>query len=221
MFKKFDYYGGRTFVVGDIHGEFDLLIDELEKVDFNTDEDTLFSVGDLVDRGPKSIEALYYLRQPWFKAVRGNHEQMTIDAGGRFCHVQNGGGWYNELDENTQNKVKAAFRALPYIIEFDSPSGRSIGVVHAGFYPRKWENLEKIIEEAKPRFDGENHLLWDRSQIYGAKDSRVADEEFIVEGIDHIYFGHTPLKQPLTRGNMTWLDTGAFATGNLTIVEVE
>jgi hypothetical protein len=45
---------GRDFVVGDIHGCFSKLSAELERLRFDRDVDRLFSVGDLVDRGPES-----------------------------------------------------------------------------------------------------------------------------------------------------------------------
>ena len=45
---------GRDFVVGDVHGHFDTLERLLEAVDFDASADRLFSVGDLVNRGPAS-----------------------------------------------------------------------------------------------------------------------------------------------------------------------
>jgi len=49
---------GRDFVIGDLHGCFDLLERLMKAVDFNFDKDRLFSVGDLVDRGPYSLSCL-------------------------------------------------------------------------------------------------------------------------------------------------------------------
>ena len=75
---------GRDFVVGDVHGCFDYLRAVLEHVQFDEVSDRLFCVGDLVDRGPQSEEAIDWIAKPWFHAVRGNHEQMAIDvAAGR------------------------------------------------------------------------------------------------------------------------------------------
>src|SRR3546814_4769251 len=71
---------GRDFVVGDIHGHFKLLTAALNNLDFNPELDRIFSVGDLIDRGPDSIDILKWLEKPWFHAVRGNHEQMLIDC---------------------------------------------------------------------------------------------------------------------------------------------
>ena len=71
---------GRDFVVGDIHEMFSYLQRLLEEASFNGKEDRLFSVGDLVDRGPESQDVLEWLKQPWFHACRGNHEQFALDS---------------------------------------------------------------------------------------------------------------------------------------------
>jgi len=39
--------------------------------------DQLFSVGDLVDRGPESHRVLEWLARPWFFAICGNHDFMV------------------------------------------------------------------------------------------------------------------------------------------------
>ena len=43
---------GRDFVVGDIHGCFDALGDEMDRIRFDPAVDRMFSVGDLVESGP-------------------------------------------------------------------------------------------------------------------------------------------------------------------------
>src|SRR5690349_6471755 len=71
---------GRDFIVGDLHGVYDLLDQALETVRFDTQCDRLFSVGDLMDRGPYSARALVFLQKPWFFAVAGNHEAMFVEV---------------------------------------------------------------------------------------------------------------------------------------------
>ena len=41
--------------MSDIHGQFDALMKMLEKIQFS-DEDELYILGDVIDRGPKSME---------------------------------------------------------------------------------------------------------------------------------------------------------------------
>ena len=62
---------GRDFAVGDVHGHFSRLQEGLDRLGFDPARDRLFSVGDLVDRGPENEAALEWLAQPWFHAVQG------------------------------------------------------------------------------------------------------------------------------------------------------
>lgn len=78
---------GRDFVCGDIHGCFGALNSALCAHDFQPDRDRLFSVGDLVDRGPDSPSAFSWLDKPWFFAVRGNHEEMALDAARTYARL--------------------------------------------------------------------------------------------------------------------------------------
>ena len=71
--------GGRDWVVGDVHGCFRTLRRALLAIDFEDGKDRLFSVGDLIDRGPNSIEALEWLEDGRFSAVvMGNHEAEMV-----------------------------------------------------------------------------------------------------------------------------------------------
>ncbi len=70
---------GRDFILGDLHGTTDLLRALIEHVAFDPVKDRLFSVGDLIDRGEDSPGGLALLLEPWFHAVKGNHEDMMMD----------------------------------------------------------------------------------------------------------------------------------------------
>lgn len=80
VFKRFEInHNGRDLIVGDVHGYFSKLQQALDAVQFDPQKDRLFSVGDLIDRGPQSERVLQWLMQPWFHAVRGNHEQIAME----------------------------------------------------------------------------------------------------------------------------------------------
>ncbi|WP_204314339.1 metallophosphoesterase, partial [Klebsiella aerogenes] len=66
------------WLMGDLHGCFALLMGRLRQLRFDPWADLLISVGDLIDRGPQSADCLGLLRCRWFRAVRGNHEQMAL-----------------------------------------------------------------------------------------------------------------------------------------------
>src|SRR5258705_11359845 len=66
---------GRTIVVGDIHGCFDELIDLTRLVNLESD-DRIVAVGDLIFRGPKSLQVLeLFSTDPRFSSVIGNHDR--------------------------------------------------------------------------------------------------------------------------------------------------
>ncbi|MFV8460143.1 bis(5'-nucleosyl)-tetraphosphatase (symmetrical) ApaH [Vibrio campbellii] len=65
-----------NYIVGDIQGCFDELQLLLETINFNPQKDTLWVAGDLVARGPKSLETLRFIRSlgDSAKVVLGNHD---------------------------------------------------------------------------------------------------------------------------------------------------
>ncbi|MYH15971.1 MAG: hypothetical protein F4149_12430 [Gammaproteobacteria bacterium] len=72
---------GRDFVVGELHGHFDALRHLLGGVGFSVGVDRLFSVGDLIDRGPQSEEAVEWIEAGRIAlTVMGNHEEMMLMA---------------------------------------------------------------------------------------------------------------------------------------------
>lgn len=223
---------GRDFVIGDLHGEFDLLQQAMLAVSFDESSDRLFSVGDLIDRGPRSAEALdFVLGASWFHSVRGNHEQLMIDA----CRSQdevriwrmNGGGWAANLLSVRLGELVSAVSAFPLAIEFSLVDGRRIGIVHAELPAMlSWSAFRDLMTLDHGIDDAHRHeasLLWGRSRATRAmKRSRGGQQSDLIFGIDLLLSGHTVtnLHHPLRLGNQIFLDTGAcFPNGGLTILE--
>lgn len=66
-----------TYVMGDIHGEYDQFIELLEKINLQED-DTLFMLGDYVDRGNHPIKVLLKMMEmPNVIPLLGNHDQLA------------------------------------------------------------------------------------------------------------------------------------------------
>lgn len=126
---------GRDFVVGDLHGQMAMLDALLSAVGFTRGEDRLFSVGDLIDRGPHSAEILRrFSTGTDFFAVRGNHEAMLIASDSSLAHFQSwqryGGFWALSLPLSARLALAALAEQLPLTITLDLPDGRRIGLVN-------------------------------------------------------------------------------------------
>ena len=202
---------GRDFFVGDIHGQLDLLCSEMNRVGFDKARDRLFSVGDLIDRGADSFECLSLSFEPWFYGVRGNHEMLARDAlnegAGQAWDLwqMNGGSWvYLHGAREVRAILNAALEHLPYAREVEV-GGKRIGMVHAE-PPADWSLIEANGDAIK------QELLWSRTRI-----SR--DDSTPVTGIDQVVVGHTPVVATVQLGNVHYIDTGAFHTGRLTLIE--
>lgn len=207
----------RLFVCGDIHGCYDELMQELNKVLFNFDKDLLVAVGDLCDRGPRSADVIRLLDKSWFQSVRGNHEQLLIDGyanGLSRDHIMNGGGWFYNLPVKEQVGLYERCMRLPIALEVVTPSQRRIGVVHACVPGGDWKQFHDY--QSTRQFA--DRAMWDRTAWNQAARSTRSLEP--IKNIDHVYAGHTPYHTIITGGNMTWLDTGCFATKKLTLLEV-
>ena len=68
-------------VVGDVHGEYDALLNLVSKTPLSSE---LIFVGDLIDRGDKSAHVVRFVRKHKLACVKGNHEAMMIEFGSAF-----------------------------------------------------------------------------------------------------------------------------------------
>ena len=68
-----------TYVISDIHGQFDALMEMMDKIHFGYD-DELYILGDVIDRGPKSVECIkWIMEQDNVLTILGNHELLFFD----------------------------------------------------------------------------------------------------------------------------------------------
>lgn len=201
---------GRDLLVGDVHGFFTKLQAALEAVDFNPAKDRLFSVGDLVDRGPESARVLEWLSEPWFHAVRGNHEAWLLDYHvGRVdpgLYGINGGAWAIAMTPAERLPYVDAVAALPLAIELETEGGL-LGLVHAECPVPDWDMLRRALEpgrlEPAELAAVETWMLWNRQRIDFEDRSEVA-------GVLAVVVGHTPVDRPTVLGNHVYIDTGAW-----------
>lgn len=188
---------GRDFAVGDIHGYFSHLEDALRKVDFDPAVDRLFSVGDLIDRGPECMRVLEFLDQPWFHAVQGNHEDYvcryeTVDE---VTWLVNGGGWFMALAESDKLRIAERLRQLPYCIQVDTEEGK-VGIVHADVPFNDWDKTLANLHTRKVR----SCCLWSRKRLETLDQSAVRNVRAVVAG-------HTGVNKAVLLGNVYHIDT--------------
>lgn len=218
---------GNAFFVGDIHGEYHQLMRSLEHVGFNPDGgDQLYSVGDLIDRGEYSERCLTLLEEPWFHAVKGNHEAMMLatldgDAATRAMWQSAGGEWFGKLSDQQQQQIKQRYQqklaALPLGIEVQVPHQNvAIGMVHADLPHSNWAEFRQACNNETLTDHQRKKCLWSRSTLKEIDRGHRPDD---VTGIDAVILGHTPLPMFRSHGKRVWLDTGAgYSTGSLTIL---
>jgi serine/threonine protein phosphatase 1 len=237
---------GRDLIVGDLHGQKDLLDHALRIVNFDKEADRLIALGDLVDRGPDS-EALLKLIEtaPWFISVRGNHEAMLqgsrSDSSVEHMWWDSGNEWSRSHTPEQLDALAQIVDGMPLLIELSLADGRRIGLVHAEIPPnRTWadmrqmgKNLDSVSMFAS---NDEANLLWGRTRIgclthvmsrrvpkkMPRSPQQIQEALRPVPGIDLIIAGHTVLaeKEPVAVGNLLFIETGAFMKkGRLTVVD--
>ena len=210
---------GRDLIIGDIHGCFTKMGAALRAIGFDTDRDRLFSVGDLVDRGPESIEAMNFLACEFVHAVSGNHEDMAVRwPNGRMDadnYRANGGAWMIALDRETQREVAAALSALPIAIELETEQGL-VGIVHADCPFPNWTDFTASLEDPNTTKAMLGSIIdaaqWSRERITSMDQERIPDVRAVV-------VGHTPMERMTSLGNTIFIDTMGWRTGHFTILD--
>jgi len=179
----------RRFAIGDIHGCLKTFIRLVEDGIMLTHDDTLYPVGDFVDRGPDSKGVLDYVSHLVKKGyrirpVRGNHEEMLletlVDPGHLMSWIYNGAEptlqsfglnagvlLTSETVHEIPKKYISLIERLPYYIELEDYL-----IVHAAFN----------FYMDNP-FEDNYSMVWSRDTMYDP----------IKAGFRRIIHGHTPI----------------------------
>jgi serine/threonine protein phosphatase 1 len=221
--------GLRVYAVSDIHGRADLLQTVFTAVDHhiaNSEPARSLHVflGDYIDRGPGSRQTIDLLiersRRHECIFLKGNHEAFMfevlqdparLDAWREYGGIQTlmsyGLAPSIKPDRNEQNELVQALRqTMPdqhrafFANLRTSFSCGDFFFVHAGVKPG-----------VPLRRQREEDLLWIR-------------DEFLQSEADfgrYIVHGHTPVPKPEIKPNRINIDTGAYATGTLTLLTIE
>ena len=161
-----------TYAIGDVQGCFDELEALLERTGFNRAHDRLWFVGDLVNRGPKSLEVLRFVKALGERAVvvLGNHDLHLVTQ-------------YEGFERRRKDDTFADVLAAPDAKELiDWLRMRPLmhvegnwAMVHAGLLP-DWSidkalSLGKEVEKALAAPDYRDFL----QNMYGSKPERWDD----------------------------------------------
>ncbi|MEX1237696.1 MAG: symmetrical bis(5'-nucleosyl)-tetraphosphatase [Pseudomonadales bacterium] len=133
-----------TFVIGDIQGCYDELRELLANIKFDQDKDTLWLVGDLINRGPKNVETLQYLMAlPRVHTVLGNHDLHLLAVASGIRSTSQGDTISDLLESTRLDEFVDWLRKQPLIY---SSVDQQYVMAHAGL-PPIWD-LSTCIKRA-------------------------------------------------------------------------
>lgn len=189
-------------VFGDIHGQYDGLMKLLELIKLNPD-DKLFFLGDLIDRGSRSADVVRWVMENGHTCLRGNHEQMCLDAFASSEGSLTWKGWLLNGGANTLESYGSPtipeehlqwMKQLPLYVDLGDA-----WLVHAGVNP----NLPIELQ-------GASEFCWIREEFHSATEP-FFDDKIIITGhtITFVFPGVKPGNLVLGKG---WLDidTGGY-----------
>ncbi len=165
------------YLIGDLQGCYSSLSQLLQKLDFSPSRDTLYLLGDLVNRGPKSLEVLENLIK-WgssAQCVLGNHDLHLLAAstGARALRPDD----TLDLILNSPQKTHLLdwLRHRPMAMHLSLPKNEIL-MIHAGVLP-SW-TLDQTLSYAK-----EVEMVLQSNQyadffnhMYGNQPSRWSDD---------------------------------------------
>ena len=179
-----------TYAVGDLQGCLTPLKCLLKQVAFDPAQDTLWLVGDLVNRGPQSLETLRFLygMRESLVCVLGNHDLHLLAAGHNIERLKKADTLREILEAPDRAELLEWVRQQK-LMHYDET--RNIAMVHAGIPPqwslRKALKCAAEVEEAlrddnrfAPYLDGmygNEPLKWD-SDLKGVTRLRVITNYF-------------------------------------------
>lgn len=174
-----------NYVIGDVQGCFDSLQALLNRIDFNPSRDTLWFAGDLVNRGPKSLESLRFIHSlgQAARTVLGNHDLHLLALA---C------GLGKQHKSDTIAEVMQApdgqtlidwLRSQPLALALPHTNGQPALLVHAGILPQwGFEDTLAFSQEVSQALQADDwqHFM---AQLYG-NEPRLWNPA--LEGVDRL-----------------------------------
>lgn len=126
-----------TYAIGDVQGCFNELQDLLNKIKFNPSQDQLWFAGDLINRGPQSLEVLRFIRSlgPSHRIVLGNHDLHLLASWVHGTSISSKDTLQAILEAHDGEVLCQWLRQQPIMVE-DAALG--FMMIHAGVLPQ-WD----------------------------------------------------------------------------------
>lgn len=218
-----------TFVMSDIHGEYEKFLEMLKRINLSSD-DTLYILGDVLDRGPHPIKTiLKMMSMVNIEFIIGNHEIMAIECMDfllKEINIQtindlneekmekllnwsyNGSittlDEFGELDKDTRQDVLEYLKDS-YVYKQLNVNGRKFLLVHGG--------LENFSPERDINSYALEELVWSRTDYQ----KQYFDDIFLVTGHTPTFTikNHDNPGHIYTKNNHIAIDCGASIGGTL------
>lgn len=162
-----------TYIIGDLQGCFDELQTLLTAINYQSESDHLWFVGDLINRGPKSLECLRLVKelneQGKAETVLGNHDLHLLAVYAGLERFQSESDTLNPiLRADDADELVDWLRRQPLMIQH--PTERAV-MVHAGI-PPQWSINEAMhyAEEAQRPLLSDDWQTFVREHLFGSED---------------------------------------------------
>ncbi len=160
------------YAIGDIQGCYDSFRRLLDKIEFDPDKDRVWLTGDLVNRGPKSLKTLRFVRSLGNAVVTvlGNHDLHLLALANGIDDAGDPGRTLSKvLDADDCDELVDWLRTLP-LAHFDETLNTLL--VHAGL-PPKWTIAKTLARaaEVEALLRGNDYLAL-LPKLYGDKPTR-------------------------------------------------
>ena len=160
-----------TYAIGDVQGCFDELQALLAKIRFG-ERDRLWFVGDLVNRGPKSLQVLRFVRELGERAVAvlGNHDLHLVTQHEGFERPRADDTFHDVLAAPDRSELVDWLRARPMM-----HLAGGYAMVHAGLLPQ-WsvDQAVQLAREVERALVGPGYREF-LAKMYGSEPAQWSD----------------------------------------------
>jgi bis(5'-nucleosyl)-tetraphosphatase (symmetrical) len=162
-----------TYVIGDLQGCYDALQRLLKHINYTPQQDTLWFCGDLVARGPQSLECLQFVKSLGAGAVTvlGNHDLHLIACYHGFSSIKPQDLLQPLFDSPQLDELIHWLQQQP-LLHFDAK--RNCMLVHAGLAP-EWSVSDAIQLTAEIQLQLRTNPLPLLQTMYGNKPERMSE----------------------------------------------